>query len=223
MGARWLGIALILVGAADVAASTGHQSGVDERHRRAPSPATDADRVGQPGAGLPTLLPEAVLEPGPDAHPGPGAGESTCRWSLRPTRPDHFPYCNVAEYLPALSRPGRPGATFIYAHARAGMFLPILEQSRRERRAAAARAWRWTSSPAIAAGSRIEVTEVHRHVTSLETAYRATAEQLILQTSEGPGEHVGQDRPDRRHRAAKPKRPPRSHSRRPTRFAVRSA
>lgn len=31
-----------------------------------------------------------------------------------------------------------------------------------------------------------EVTEVRRHVISLDEAYRVTAEQLILQTSEGP-------------------------------------
>ena len=32
---------------------------------------------------------------------------------------------------------------------------------------------------------------------SLESAYRATAEQLILQTSEGPRETLGEDSPDR--------------------------
>jgi hypothetical protein len=102
-----------------------------------------------------------------------------------PPEPDHFPWCNVAEYVPAMSRPGRPGTTFLYAHARAGMFLPILEASRLRsgRSMIGARVEVYTSDDRL---FTYDVTEVRRHVVSLEFAYRATAEQLILQTSEGP-------------------------------------
>ena len=102
-----------------------------------------------------------------------------------PPVPDHYPYCNVAEFIPALSRPGRPGATFLYAHARPGMFLPILERSR-------------IDDGLSMVGLDVEVytsddrrfdyrvDEVRRHVTSLDAVYRTTAEELVLQTSEGP-------------------------------------
>lgn len=40
--------------------------------------------------------------------------------------PSGFPYCNVAMYLAIFSQPGLPGATYIFAHARTGMFLPLL-------------------------------------------------------------------------------------------------
>jgi hypothetical protein len=106
-----------------------------------------------------------------------------------PVEPDHFPYCNVAEYLPTLSRPGRPGATFIYAHARAGMFLPLLVESR----ANGGRSLLGLEVEVFTSDRRrftYEVTDVIRHVTSLDSVYRVTAEQLILQTSEGPRETI---------------------------------
>ena len=43
--------------------------------------------------------------------------------------PRGFPYCNVAMYLDIFSQPGEKGATYIFAHARTGMFLPLLTQS----------------------------------------------------------------------------------------------
>jgi hypothetical protein len=96
-----------------------------------------------------------------------------------------FPYCNVAEYLPTMSRPGRPGTTFLYAHARRGMFLPILEASQVHggRSMLGLRVEVFTSDDLRFV---YEVTEVLRHVASLDDAYLATSEQLILQTSEGP-------------------------------------
>ncbi len=45
--------------------------------------------------------------------------------------PRGFPYCNVAMYLDIFSQPGEKGATYIFAHARTGMFLPLLTQSQR--------------------------------------------------------------------------------------------
>ena len=37
-----------------------------------------------------------------------------------------YPKCRVAMYSPAVAQPREPGYTFIYAHARRGMFLPLL-------------------------------------------------------------------------------------------------
>jgi len=43
---------------------------------------------------------------------------------------DGFPLCDAAMYLADLHQPGQKGATYIYAHARVGMFLPILNASK---------------------------------------------------------------------------------------------
>jgi hypothetical protein len=151
--------------------------------------ATDVDRTARPAGtlrdpGLPTLMPQAVLERVPTRVTVPALGIDLP--VIEPPRdPDHYPYCNVAEFLRTMSRPGRAGTTFIYAHARAGMFLPILEASR-------------VNDGEALLGVEIHVftsddrrfsygiAEVRRHVTSLDFAYRATAEALALQTSEGP-------------------------------------
>ena len=102
-----------------------------------------------------------------------------------PSDPDHYPYCDVAEFIPAMSRPGRPGTTFLYAHARSNMFLPILERSR----VGEGRAMVGMEVEIFTNDNRVfiyQVSEVRRHVVSLDFAYRATSEQAILQTSEGP-------------------------------------
>jgi hypothetical protein len=102
-----------------------------------------------------------------------------------PADPNAFPYCDVAEYLPTLATPGEPGTTFVFAHARSGMFLPLLVRSE-------------VNDGASLVGLQVEiytdddllftyqVTQVVRHVTSLDFAYRSTEEQVMLQTSEGP-------------------------------------
>ncbi|MDQ3128916.1 MAG: sortase [Chloroflexota bacterium] len=44
-----------------------------------------------------------------------------------------YPSCNVAMYFehPQLGQPGQGKATYLYAHARAGMFLALLDESKR--------------------------------------------------------------------------------------------
>lgn len=96
-----------------------------------------------------------------------------------------YPACDVAMYHEALGQPGEGRATYIYAHARKGMFLPILESSK------------------VANGAKMlgmivevytsddqlflyEITEVRRHQLDLDDAIAASTEQLWLQTSEGP-------------------------------------
>lgn len=96
-----------------------------------------------------------------------------------------YPLCDVALYQPLLGQPGQGRATYLYAHAQAGMFLPLLEESE-------------INNGARLQGMAVEVytsddwrfvytiSEVHRHTQSLDEAIRTTTERLWLQTSEGP-------------------------------------
>ncbi len=144
-------------------------------------------------AGTPTPLPTiASGTPGPTALPTGTASRlvvPAMRIDLAVVKGNRgFPYCNVAMYLEALSQPGRPGTTYIYAHARAETFLRILTLSR-------------VRSGAPMLGMLVEVftsdgrlylyeiDAVKRHVTTNGfTAYPPVAGEpmdLILQTSEG--------------------------------------
>ena len=104
---------------------------------------------------------------------------------------EEFPLCDVAEFMtfdkPA-AYPGLPQATYLYAHARTGMFLPLLTTS-------------LVSDGAAMLGMLVEVftdddqrhiyeiKRVLRHVSgsaALEEPAAAKTDQLWLQTSEGP-------------------------------------
>lgn len=99
-----------------------------------------------------------------------------------------YPQCNVALYIQELHQPGQGGATYLYAHARAGMFGPIYERAILKRR----------GGPASMEGMLVEVytsddllftyeiKEVRLHQLDLHDAVNATTEELWLQTSEGP-------------------------------------
>lgn len=112
--------------------------------------------------------------------------------------------CDVAMYLedPPEHRLGQPGqgrATYLYAHARDGMFLPILDASmiQNGRSMLGMVVEVWTSDDGR---FLYEITEVRRHIPAdpaaggLDDALRADNEQLWLQTSEGPGVAEGQPR-----------------------------
>jgi hypothetical protein len=89
-------------------------------------------------------------------------------------------------YLPQLGQPGQGRATYIYAHAQAGMFLPLLEASQ-------------VNDGARMKGMSVEIytsddwrfvytiSEVRRHTRSLDDAFHETKERLWMQTSEGQG------------------------------------
>ena len=147
----------------------------------------------------PTLLPIPSL--GPAGTPVPSSSPVAQRVATRvvvpalridlpvvrpPNDPDHFPYCNVAEYLPQLSRPGYPGTTYLYAHARKGMFLPLLETGGRAMLGMLVQVYTNDNQVFL-----YEVTRVLRNQSSLELAFEATEEQLMLQTSEGPRGTIG--------------------------------
>lgn len=96
-----------------------------------------------------------------------------------------YPLCDVALYQPLLGQPGQGRATYIYAHARPGMFLPLLRQSE-------------INNGAKLYGVVVEVytsddwhflytiSEVRRHTRDLNDAATTRTERLWLQTSEGP-------------------------------------
>ena len=103
-----------------------------------------------------------------------------------PPPPNDYPLCNVAMYLgPPLKQPGQDGATYLFAHAREGMFLPILTTSltRNGKKMLGMVVEVWTSDDKL---FLYEVTEVRRHQLDLEDAVAADTEQVWLQTSEGP-------------------------------------
>jgi hypothetical protein len=97
--------------------------------------------------------------------------------------------CGVAMYLGHMNQPGANQATYLYAHAQRGMFLPILEASRVNNgfRMIGMIVEVYTSDDML---FLYEVTEVRRHVpfdTGLDDAIAATEDQVWLQTSEGIG------------------------------------
>lgn len=99
---------------------------------------------------------------------------------------DDYPACGVALYFPTLGQPGGGRAVYIYAHARRGMFLPILDASklRNGAKLLGMIVDVYTSDNLV---FRYQIEEVRRHqVGGLANAYAARAEQLWLQTSEGP-------------------------------------
>jgi hypothetical protein len=102
-----------------------------------------------------------------------------------PKDPTAYPYCNVAMYIQALGQPGEGHATYLYAHARTGMFLPILNASlvQNGKKMLGMVVEVWTSD---AQRFLYEITEVRRHTTDLLDAINARGEELWLQTSEGP-------------------------------------
>ena len=99
-----------------------------------------------------------------------------------------YPQCDVAMYIQELGQPGDGRATYLYAHARDGMFGPIYERAILKR----------NGGPASMVGMVVQVytsddvvheylvTEVRLHQLTLDDAIRATSEELWVQTSEGP-------------------------------------
>ncbi|MFL5641080.1 MAG: hypothetical protein ACJ77U_02960 [Chloroflexota bacterium] len=105
--------------------------------------------------------------------------------------PSGYPLCNVAMYYinPQLGQPGQGKSVYLFAHARTGMFLPLLTASK-------------VSNGKKMIGMIVEVwtgddqrflyviTDVLRHQAFdhvFDRPFAATSETLWLQTSEGVG------------------------------------
>ena len=97
--------------------------------------------------------------------------------------PNAYPYCNVAMYHNALSQPTEPGVTFIFAHARTGMFLPLLNASKINNGVAmiGRLVYVYTS---YSMRYTYRITQVRRHVKT-SAGINGSDELLWLQTSEG--------------------------------------
>ena len=155
-------------------------------------------------AASPSLLPFPTLPtlPTPGASSGASASPSAARVVTRvvvpalsidlpvvhpPSDPNAFPYCNVAEeFFTGTSRPGFAGTTYVFAHARTGMFLPLLLQSRIDNGSAmlGMLVEVYTSDDQL---FLYEITRVLRHQSQL---YSEPQQELALQTSEGPRQGV---------------------------------
>ncbi len=101
--------------------------------------------------------------------------------------PPNYPFCDVAAYVTFLAQPGEPGTTYLTAHARKGMFLPLLEASQRDdgRELLGVTADVYTTD---ALRYRYEIWLVRRHITDRSIATDGLQDQeqrLVLQTSEG--------------------------------------
>lgn len=108
---------------------------------------------------------------------------------------EQFPLCNAAEYMTldkVFAYPGLPQATYLYAHARTGMFLPLLTYSQRNN----GQAMIGMSVEVYTADDQLhvyEITDVIRGVpptySALDRPLGAKTDELWLQTSEGPKEN----------------------------------
>ena len=163
-----------------------------------PTPAPSSAVVATPSP-LITLPPIGMAAPTatPTATPAPPADRVATRVRIRGLDIDlavvkgnsGYPFCNVAMYLPQLSQPGFGKATYLYAHAREGMFLPLLRTKARQQRGQVVDVW--TSDSWL---FQYRITEVRRdqpYTTGLDDPTAATTEQLWLQTSQGPNRTFG--------------------------------
>jgi hypothetical protein len=100
-----------------------------------------------------------------------------------PGGPNAYPVCNVAMYYEheRLGQPGNGRATYLYAHARKGMFLPLLETKGSKQRGMIVEVWTSDDLRFV-----YEIRRVLRDQRSLNDALAVDTEQLWLQTSEGP-------------------------------------
>lgn len=143
----------------------------------------------------PTPSGQPSSEPTPTPSPTPPADRVATRVVIQDLgidlpvidQPDayDYPLCDVAMYLRDLGQPGFGGATYLYAHARTGMFLPILTASKIND---GAKMLGMTVEVYTSDDQRFvyQITEVRRHQLDLDAAVAATTEQVWLQTSEGP-------------------------------------
>jgi hypothetical protein len=141
---------------------------------------TPSPRVTLPPIGTPTLAP-------PTASPDPDRVATRVRIAALDIDmpvikgPAGYPPCDVAMYIKELYQPGQDRAIYLFAHARPGMFEPLLKTKAPDQRGSVVEVW--TSDDQL---FLYEIVEVRRGQTDLEDAIAADSEQLWLQTSEGP-------------------------------------
>jgi hypothetical protein len=171
----------------------------------APDPADSPD-PSPSGGPSPSATPRgtapASIVPTPTRKPGRAVATRVVVAALHIDLPvvkgnSGYPYCNVAMYLhngktvndakgDSFGQPGEGRATYIYAHARDGMFGPIYNLAMVQKNAKKMLGMVvqvYTSDFKL---YLYEIREYHLHSTSLDGATGARKEELWLQTSEGP-------------------------------------
>ena len=118
---------------------------------------------------------------------GPAQGVLSTRIDLPIVRgPSGYPYCKVAMFMGALNQPAEPatGATFIFAHARTGMFLPLLQQWQKNKgvNLIGKLAYVWTSN------SKLHTYRIYavKRTNDVQAAVGGAPDRLRLKTSKGP-------------------------------------
>jgi hypothetical protein len=160
-----------------------------------PPDATETPAVSGEPSPTSALLTFPPLSPSPSAASSPSVSRVVTRVTVpalgidlpvvKPPR--GFPYCNVAMYLDIFSQPGEEGATYIFAHARTGMFLPLLTQSQRNngRGMIGMIVQAYTSDDQLFL-YRIYLIRRHYSASTSLAGLPVKDNQLWLQTSEGP-------------------------------------
>ncbi|HYO43492.1 MAG TPA: hypothetical protein VES19_09880 [Candidatus Limnocylindrales bacterium] len=158
------------------------------------------------GSAGPSATPEgttpASIKPDPTKKPGRALATRVVVPALNIDLPvikgnDGYPYCDVAMFLhtgttvndaagDAFGQPGEGRATYLYAHARDGMFGPIYELAipkDNPRKMLGMVVEVYTSDFKL---YLYEIRDVRRHATTLDGPLSASKEEMWLQTSEGP-------------------------------------
>ena len=168
----------------------------------APAPSAAAVLPSSSAGGVPSSPTSASPAPSPSASPAVAVATRVVIPALQidlpvvaPKPNETFPLCNVAEYwlgpgsAPTYVQPGQAGTTYIYAHARAGMFLPLLTASQVNNGAGMV----GYSVLVYTSDSKVywySIAAVNRHLPYDQVAPPPMApgatQQLVLQTSEGP-------------------------------------
>jgi hypothetical protein len=96
-----------------------------------------------------------------------------------------YPPCRVALFLAAVAQPREPGITYIFAHARTGMFLPLLTRWKADHGASmiGRTIQVWTSDSYVVT---YRITKFRVTLYATRGATSVTYERLWLQTSTGP-------------------------------------
>ncbi len=169
-------------------------TGAAEIPQASPSPTTIA--VGPtPTVALPTFPPPGSASP--SASPTPIVDRFATRVRIpaldidlpviKPSDvPDEYPKCNVAMYIKELHQPGQGGATYLYAHARPGMFGPIYNLAIVRKKPNELKGIYVEVFTSDDMRFTYQVTEVRLDQRDLVDALNAPGEELWLQTSEGP-------------------------------------
>lgn len=162
-----------------------------------PSPATARPSAAPTPSALITL-PPLSSQPPPSASPSADPNRVATRVRVPALDidmpiiegPAGYPYCDVAMYLldreQRLGQPGQGRAIYLFGHARAGMFLPLLETPEKTQLGMVVEVWTSDDYKFL-----YEIVDVRRAQTTLDDPLAADSEELWLQTSEGPRGTVG--------------------------------